>query len=184
VKSLKGQGIVIKQTPYGEADKIITIFTSGYGKLRFKAPGIRRLYSRKAGNLEMFNYVSFSAFSGKQLDIITEVKLINSFPSLKRNLMKVGVSYHYCELIDRLVSDRVEHYDIYDQIKDALISLESSSESIETLGQSVKAFEIKLLSSLGFGLPDTLTQRNLVQHIEQIIEKPLKSRKILNSLNT
>ncbi|PIZ97846.1 MAG: DNA repair protein RecO, partial [Candidatus Levybacteria bacterium CG_4_10_14_0_2_um_filter_35_8] len=56
MNSYKTEGIVIKRRNLGEADKILTIFTKRYGKIQVKAPGIRKINSRRSPHVELLNY--------------------------------------------------------------------------------------------------------------------------------
>ena len=51
-RTYKTEGIVLKQMPLGEADRILTLYTTDQGKLRAVARGVRRPKSRLAGHLE------------------------------------------------------------------------------------------------------------------------------------
>ena len=53
--SYKTEAIVLKRTNFGEADRLVTVFSQPRGKLVLLAKGIRRLTSRKKGHLELFN---------------------------------------------------------------------------------------------------------------------------------
>ena len=48
------EAITLRRTDFGEADRILTLFTPTYGKVRAIAKGARRTTSRLAGHLEPF----------------------------------------------------------------------------------------------------------------------------------
>lgn len=180
MKFTKDEGIIIKAVNVGEADKILTLFTRGHGKLRLKAKGIRRITSRRSGSLEIFNNIRFSAASGKQTDVLTEVEIIDSYSGLRTDLTRVAIAYHYCELVDRLMPDHEENTKVFHLIKQSLMRLAGiKAFDISPLRKEVINFEVELLRDLGFGLPTPPTQQNLINHIETILERPLKSRQIL-----
>jgi len=52
--SYKTEAIVLKRVSFGEADRLVTVFSRNRGKLTLLAKGIRRLTSRKKGHLELF----------------------------------------------------------------------------------------------------------------------------------
>jgi len=79
MRSYKTEGIVLKRINYGEADRILTIYTKRHGKIRAIAKGVRKLTSRKAGSLELFNNVVLFLVKGKNLDIITEAQTVDLF---------------------------------------------------------------------------------------------------------
>lgn len=166
--SYSTQGIVLKQINLGEADKILTIYSKHYGKVRLLAKGIRKLTSRKRGNLELFNWVKIFVAKGKNLDIITEAEVIKSFRSWRKDLPKVALAFHFCELVERLTAEGVANKEVFEILTEAL-----------TDPSQAKDFELNLLIYLGFwpkGKFATVT--DLEAYIEQIIEKRLKSKDI------
>lgn len=50
--------LVLKKTAIGEADRNFLLFTKEMGKIMARAVGVRKLKSRKGGNLELFNLVN------------------------------------------------------------------------------------------------------------------------------
>jgi len=179
VRTYSSKGIVIRRINTGEADKIVTILTKNLGKISLIAKGVRKLKSRKSSSLEIFTYLKFQAARGKNIDILTETESQNSFPNLRHHLILVGAAYHYCELVDKLLPDGLIASQVSELLLSSMENLASSSGKLATLPQQIRLFEIKLLTILGFGLPESLTQQALVNHIETIIEKPLKSRLFL-----
>lgn len=178
--SFKTEGIILKRTNYGEADRILTIYTSHHGKIRAMAKGVRKLQSRKAGSLELFNHATLFLIKGKNLDLVTEAQTINLFKSLRKNLIKVGIAYYLCELVDKLTPDNQPHEAVFELLKETFKKIGLKENKI-----LVREFEEELLHELGFGVPEVLrqTQGSLKTYIESIIEKKLNSPKILKQLN-
>jgi len=56
----KTEAVVVRQSPLGEADRIITMLSPEYGQIRAVAKGVRRLNSRLTGHLELLNHVEVS----------------------------------------------------------------------------------------------------------------------------
>jgi DNA repair protein RecO (recombination protein O) len=77
------EGIVLKRRNVGEADRILTVFTKKYGKIRVIAKGVRRITSRRAGHIEVFTRVILTLHSYKNMDIVTEAQAITAEPYLK-----------------------------------------------------------------------------------------------------
>ncbi len=179
-RTYKTEGVILKRINFGEADKILTIYTKHYGKISALAKGIRRLTSRKGGNLELFNQTTLFLAKGKNLDIITEAQVKNSFDKLKKDFKKVCLAYHFCELVDKLTAKNQENRRLFDLFVNTLEGLSQKAEAPEEL---VIKFELSLLAVLGFGAPKDKSQESLRIFIENIIEKKFKSRKIFKKLN-
>ena len=48
--TLRVEAVVLRRSDWGEADRLLTLFSRERGKLRCIAKGVRRLRSRKAGH--------------------------------------------------------------------------------------------------------------------------------------
>ncbi|MGB9706629.1 MAG: DNA repair protein RecO [Microgenomates group bacterium] len=172
----KTEGIILKRKNFGEADKILTIYSKHYGKIRAIAKGVRKLKSRKAGSLELFNHCRLVLAKGRNLDIISEVEVINTFRWWRENLTKVGVAWYFCELVDKLTPDEQANKAVFELLKSFLEKIDTDS-----LPNLVRSFEEHLLDELGFGVPSQLRNRqgSLKSYIESITEKEVQSPKIL-----
>ena len=172
----KTVGIILKRINFSEADKILTIFTKHYGKIKVIAKGIRKITSKKAGILELFNHCKLVLAKGKDLDIITEAQVINSFSSWRKNLSKVGVAWYFCELVDKLTAEGQANKDVFELLKNYLENLSQKDNS-----QFIRSFEEHLLNQLGFGIPLSWRrwQGSLKTYIESIAEKEIQTPKML-----
>jgi len=172
-RTYKTEGIIIKRQNLGEADRLLTIFTKHFGKIKAIAKGVRQLKSRKAGSLELFNQAVFWLAEGKSLDIITDVKVVSFFDKKKKDLKTIEKAFKIAELIDCLTVEKERNTKIFTLLKNTFSGLER---------KSVVDFEIALLKASGFGLPKTLSEQSLDRFVEQIIEKQLKSRGIWSKI--
>ena len=60
-RSYTSEGIVLARRNYGEADRILVIYSKNFGRVSYMAKGVRRPKSRKRGHIEVFNYIKFQA---------------------------------------------------------------------------------------------------------------------------
>ncbi len=180
MRLFKTEGIVIKRKNVGEADKLITILTKNFGKIRLKAKGVRKISSRRSPHVEPLNLTTISFYKGNGIPILTEAYTKNSFPKIKNNLKKVGYAYYSCELIDVLCPDNQENDTSFSLLQKNLEDL-SNGHDIDLL---IKKFEVDLLTNLGyFNLNSNKNnEEDLSLLVEQIIEKKLKTKQILPRL--
>jgi DNA repair protein RecO (recombination protein O) len=82
------EGIVLKGYDFGEADRILTLYTPQLGKLRAVAKGMRRTKSRMGGHLDLFTRSNLLVARGRQLDIVTQAETIESFASMRTDLLR------------------------------------------------------------------------------------------------
>ncbi|MCP2269795.1 DNA repair protein RecO [Actinokineospora diospyrosa] len=72
-------GVVLRVQKLGEADRIITLITQKHGKVRAVAKGVRRTTSRLGARVEPFAHVDVQFYTGRTLDVITQVQTIDAF---------------------------------------------------------------------------------------------------------
>lgn len=72
----RDEAIVLRSQKLGESDRIVTLLSRRYGRVRAVARGVRKTTSRIGGRLEPFAHVDVQLYSGKSLDNITQVETI------------------------------------------------------------------------------------------------------------
>lgn len=179
MSSYKTEAIILSRSNFGEADRLLTIFSKHYGRMKVLAKGVRKIISRKGGSLELFNHVALVLAKGKNLDIITEVEVRNSFRSWRQNLTRVGVAYYLAELVNRLTPEGQKNQLVFFYLGDFLGRLKK-----DPLSQLIREFEESLLEESGFGIPPNLENQpgSLSGYIEEIIERKLKSKEVLKRI--
>lgn len=174
------EAVILARKNYGEADRLLVIFSKHYGKLRVIAKGIRRPTSRKKGALELFNHVRLFLAKGKNLDIITEAEAKDSFSGWRKDLTKVGVAYHLSELVTRLLPEHQEHKEVFELLLESFRSL--SKLDYWSLYPFIQLFKIGLLEELGYLERGGNAPRDLDHFIEDLINSELKTKRFLKTL--
>lgn len=99
------EGIVLRSYPFGEADRVVVLLSPRRGKLRTVAKGVRKTTSRFGGRLEPFTHVELVVYEGRNLDVITQVEVVEAFPRLRRDLDRVVVASTMVEAADAVVQE-------------------------------------------------------------------------------
>jgi len=172
-KTYSSEGIILSRKNYGEADRILTVFSKNYGKVTLLAKGIRKLISKKRGHLEIFSEVKFSAVSGKGFDILTEAVTINNFNSLRSNLNQVTLAYYFCEVLNKITKEGEKHDELFELLSKSLKKLETAI-NLKTLR---KDFVVKLLIELGYW-PGNKKMVNHDIELEEVLERKLNSLRV------
>lgn len=171
MRNYKTEGIIIKRINYGEADRILTVFTKHHGKLKVLAKGVRKINSRRGPNVELFNQVILFLHKGKVWDIVTEAKTVNSFKDLRKDLRLVSLAYQAAELVDKLTREGEKQKEVFTLLSDYLNDI---------YHLSLQKFKVKLLGILGFLPRDKRFELgDIDSYIESIIEEKLVSKTIL-----
>lgn len=163
--AVTSEGLILKRKDFGEADRVLTVLTPRFGKISVIAKGVRRITSRRAGNIEVLNRVKLHLFKAKNYNL-QEAESIETFAILKENLTLSTTAFHIIELVDRLVPEEQTNFQLYERVVSVLQILEKNPRQI-----FIRAFEVKILSLLGFwsieaigGLPPA--QKELLERLE------------------
>ena len=140
------EAIIIKKIKFGEADRLLTLFTPGLGKMRAIAKGAMRPKSKLGGNVELLTHSLLMLARGRNLDIITQAQAINNFMPIRDNLELISCGFYISELIDTLTEENVEDHELFDLLLNALNDLAASME----VDRVLRYFELRLLDHLGY----------------------------------
>lgn len=146
------EAIVLRRIDFGEADRILTLFTPTYGKISAIAKGARRTTSRKAGHIELFTRTRLLLATGRDLHIITQAENTETFEHLRGNLWHATGAWYLGELLDRFLEVADPHPRLYAQGLAALRRLDvGAREGTETRSWlALRFFELRLLDELGY----------------------------------
>ena len=106
--TLTVDAVVLRHNDWGEADRLLSIYTRQAGKLRAVAKGARKMRSRKAGHLEPFTHVRLLLARGRDFWIVTQAETIDAYSALRDDLMRTGYAAYLVELIDRFTYEEGE----------------------------------------------------------------------------
>lgn len=144
--------VVLSRRDYGEADRILTVFTPALGKQEFLAKGIRKTTSRKAGHLELLTHSTLLVAKARTWDIITEAASVESFRYLRDNLDAIGYASTICELVDCFTESDDENQSLWDLFLFALRILDEYGQKPQNKEPQLLLhwFELQLLALTGF----------------------------------
>jgi len=124
------QGFILKKEDLGEADRVFTIFTKDFGKLEILGKAIRKIQSKLRGGMELF-YLSEVAFiQGKRYKTLTDAILIDSFPNLRKDLLRLKIAYQIVEVLDNLIRGEEKDEKIWELLNETLEKLKEKPPEI------------------------------------------------------
>ena len=147
----KTEAVVVRQSPLGEADRVVTLLSPERGQIRAVAKGVRRAKGRLSGHLELLNRVQVSIAEGRNLDIVVEAHCLDGLPALRSDLGKVAAGMYVAELADYFsVPQEDDHRDsgvrkVYELVTETLRRLEAGAPADELLAR----FKVRLLALAG-----------------------------------
>jgi DNA repair protein RecO (recombination protein O) len=140
------EAIVLRRTDFGEADRLLTVFTPERGKLKLIAKGVRKPTSRKSGHVELFSRSQFLVAVGRELDILTQAETLEPYLVLRQDLLRTTYAYYVAELADAFTAERDENRLLFDLLKDALGWLCETQD----LALAARYYELHLLGLVGY----------------------------------
>jgi DNA repair protein RecO (recombination protein O) len=150
MKKFNSKAVVLRSTKYKDSDKIFTLFTKEYGKISAIARGVRKISSRRGGNLDTLNLISVKIHeSSNGIKNIEEVKTIESSKNIKKDLAKSLKAYYIAELIHKSTEEGEKLEPIFDLLIKFLKILEKNGYSGDLF---VTYFETNLMKLLGYEL--------------------------------
>jgi DNA repair protein RecO (recombination protein O) len=147
--------VVLRGRQLGEADRILTLFTTQRGKLDTVAKGVRRPRSHLSGRVEPFNECDFLMHRGRSLDVIVAAEIVRSSWSQLVEPNRYAVAAVVGELIDAFCEPDLALPDVYELLVGAIGAIAAS----ETPRALLPRFSLRLLGMLGLAPPLTTCVR-------------------------
>jgi DNA repair protein RecO (recombination protein O) len=145
-RAFRVEGIVLRHLDWGEADRLIWLFTEEMGKLRAVGKGVRKPRSRKAGHLEPFTRVTLLLARGRDLPMITQAETVDAYLALRDDMLRTTYASYVVELLDRFTYEEGENRGLYHLLADTLARLCQP----HNLDLVVRYYEMRLLDLVGF----------------------------------
>ena len=177
-------GIVINRKILQESDLTITLLTPNMGKIVAVAKGARNIRSTRLSNLQLGNTIKVHLYQKNDRYWLSESLSVVNFLNSRKNLSQLNLLFYFLELINRVIGEN-QHIDQVFQLSSNLISAINSHQAKDYLTN-----EIALVSVLGFGLPDDITQhfqshqyrlcqQKINSFLETITETRFQSQKLI-----
>src|SRR5512144_1395276 len=112
-RTIRVDAVVLRHSDWGEADRLLSLYTCEQGKLRAVAKGARKLRSRKAGHLEPFTRVVLMLARGRDMWIVTQAETVDAYLPVREDLMRTAYAAYIIELLDRFTYEEGENRPLY-----------------------------------------------------------------------
>ncbi|HEX9976221.1 MAG TPA: DNA repair protein RecO [Dehalococcoidales bacterium] len=145
-RTYQTEAIIIKKTKLGEADRVLTLYTTDWGKIQAVARGVRRPRSKLAGHLELLTHSLVSLARGRNLDTIIGSQTIDSFLPLKSDLKLTAYALYATELVNQFTADHMENRPLFHLFLETLQVLCQAANNDLRL----RYYEMHLLNEVGY----------------------------------
>jgi DNA repair protein RecO (recombination protein O) len=144
----KTRAVVLKRRELGEADELITLISPTRGKITAVAKGSRRIKSSLAGRVEPFTYLDLLLATGRTLDVISQIRVLDAHRGLLGNLARLAYGSYILDLVDGFVIDEEHMPGVFSLLLQALKALENGADG----ELAARWAELRLTGELGLGL--------------------------------
>ena len=145
---LKTEAIVLRSIRYGEADRILHLYTPQYGRLGAIAKGVRRARSRFGARLEPFFHVRIVLHEGRgELHTVTGADTVAAHGGLREQAVTLDAAARACDALARLFDSTEPHPEVFRLLANELALL--SADPANARPANGLAFRLKLLLAAG-----------------------------------
>ena len=169
MKKAEAEAIVLRLTDYGEADRIVTLFTLEQGKLQGIARGAKRSKKRFAGALEPFAHLRLQLQLGGGLATLASADILSVFPGIRGDLANIGCAAYACELVERLTPEEEASPRLFRLLYSYLERLDRAPPS----PSDRRFFAVNLLKILGYQ-PD-LQVRGVSEETARLLARAMQT---------
>lgn len=138
--------IVIRRRDWGEADRLLTLYTRENGKIQAVAKGARKPTSRKAGHVELFTRTRLLVARTRSIDIVTQAETVEAYRALRESLEASTLAHYFAELLDRFTGEEEADAALFDLVSSAFTWLCQADD----LRLAARFYELRLLGLAGF----------------------------------
>ena len=151
--SLKTEAIVLRSLRYGEADRILHLYTPQRGRVSAIAKGVRRTKSRFGGRLEPFFRLQTVLYQGRsELLTVTSAETVDGYPRLRADGAALDSAARACDAVGRLFETDEAHPGVFALLCNELALLDTGAASQQrshATHANQLAFRLKLLLAAG-----------------------------------
>jgi DNA repair protein RecO (recombination protein O) len=146
---VKTQAVVLRSIRYGEADRIVHLYTPHRGRVGAIAKGARRARSRFGGRLEPFFRLDLMLHEGRsELLTVTAAETVDGYPRLREHGGALDSAARACDAVARLFDTTEPHPEVFNLLCNELALLDADPARGTHANQL--AFRLKLLLAAGF----------------------------------
>jgi DNA repair protein RecO (recombination protein O) len=149
---VKTEAVVLRSMRYGEADRILHLYTPGRGRVSAIAKGVRRARSRFGGRLEPFFRLRIELHEGRsELLTVTGAQTVEGYPRLRGDARALDAAARACDAVGRLFETAEPHPGVFNLLcrQLALLDERASGVHLPSAWSSALAFRLKLLLAAG-----------------------------------
>ena len=150
-RTVKTEAVVLRSIRYGEADRILHLYSAARGRVNAIAKGVRKPRSRFGGRLEPFFRLDMVLHEGRgELLTVTAASTVDGFPRLRASGAALTAAARACDAVLRLLDAAEPNPPAYNLLCRYLALLDGSDRARAAEVETALAFRLKLALAAGF----------------------------------
>jgi DNA repair protein RecO (recombination protein O) len=152
-RSYTTEAVVLRTIRFGEADRVLHLYTADRGRVGAVAKGVRKTRSRFGGRLEPLSHVELVLHQGSgELQTITGVQLLRSHQPARDDYHRLSAGLIGAEAMLRLFPEQERNDRAFTALTRFLDALDETPRAAErpSLDPLALAFQLKLLWLSGY----------------------------------
>ena len=144
----KTEAVVLRSMRFGEADRILHLYTPQRGRVSAIAKGVRKTKSRFGGRMEPFFRLQIGLYQGRgELLTVTHADTLEGHPRLREDAAALDSAARACDAVGRLFETAEPHPGVFALLCNELALLNGDRAHATHANQL--AFRLKLLLAAG-----------------------------------
>ena len=139
--------LVIRETPYGNTDKLLTLLTAEYGRVRVMAKGARRLGSKLLTASQLFSWGNYELYTRGEFHWVREAVLLEPFYGLRADINRVALATYFCDVTHEATGENAPAEDILPVVLNTFYAL-ANGRAPDVLIKG--AFEFRIAAMSGY----------------------------------
>lgn len=150
-RTLKTEAVVLRSIRYGEADRILHLYSKTRGRIGAIAKGARKPKSRFGGRLEPFFRLDLVLHEGRgELLTVTNASTLDGYPRLRASGPALNAGARACDAVLRLLDSAEPNPPAYNLLCRYLSLLDDPDEAAAANLETALSFRLKLALAAGF----------------------------------
>lgn len=141
-------GIVVKELPLNDNDKLLTIITGRRGKMTVLAKGIKAVNSKRAAGANLFCYSEFCFVKRDDRLWLDAIEVKDTFSGLSEDIEAVALASYFCEVASEVCVEENDESEMLRLILNCLYALANLRNKPKWMIKS--AFELQTMCIQGF----------------------------------
>ena len=148
MSTVKTKGLILKQSDFGETNRILTIFTKDFGIIKAVCYGAKSIRNKNSAATQVMTYADFVlANTNKDLMSVQNAEIIESFFGVKEDIVKLSLCVYFADLVYSLINTNSKDDDMLSLILNSIYALsykENNTEKVRAV------FELRAMALGGY----------------------------------